>query len=751
VQTGYAAISDDWYGITPGTDGLLIMSLIRELMSSGNIDVDYLRRYTNSPWLVIRNPGAANDGLFFRDGDGEPQVIDRLTGAVVSHKTKNVSVAMHGEIPLDAGGVATPAFMMITETYMNDAYSPDAVASSVGISAARIRQFAADLANAAFAKEVVINQPWTDWKGEKHETMIGRPVSMHAMRGISAHSNGFQTCRALHVLQLMLGSIEVPGGWRFKPPYPKPPEAHPKPAGKPDQIQAGKPLAGSPLGYVLGPDDLLLNSDGGPQRIDKAYSWDAPMAAHGLMHMVISNAVAGDPYHVDVLFMYMANMAWNSSMNTRGVMEMLTEKNPDTGEYKIPKLIYSDAYSSEMVAYADLILPDTTYLERHDAISLLDRPICEADAVADAIRWPVFPPDRDVRGFQSVLIDLGARLGLSGMVDEDGSPKYADYEDYIINHERKPGIGPLAGFRGNGEKSGRGEPNPGQLEAYKANGAFWHKKIPEEGRYYKMANMAYQEFAVEMGICDTPQPYAFQIYSETLQKFRLAAEGHGDIQPPEHLRPRIKTCFTPLPTWYPPFEGEVVSDDEYPIHALTQRPMAMYHSWGSQNPWLRQIHGHNPMFIPQGLAEEHDLSDGDWIWVTSHHGKIRVPVAIMAGLNEKTIWTWNAIGKRKGAWQLEEDAPEAKKGFLLNHLIKELLPAQADGQRWSNSDPITGQAAWFDLKVKIAKADPSEPAISSPQFSALPRMNAVDPEPVKTLQYGLQWTANDKKSWWRKK
>ena len=67
VQTGYAAISDDWYGVTPGTDGLLIISLIRELMRSGNIDVDYLRRYTNAPWLVIRNPGAANDGLFLRD------------------------------------------------------------------------------------------------------------------------------------------------------------------------------------------------------------------------------------------------------------------------------------------------------------------------------------------------------------------------------------------------------------------------------------------------------------------------------------------------------------------------------------------------------------------------------------------------------------------------------------------------------------------------------------------------------------
>ena len=117
---------------------------------------------------------------------------------------------MHGEISLDNGGVAVPAFMLISETYMLESLSPEAVSPKVGISPARIRQFAADLAEAAFSKEIVIDQPWTDWKGEKHEKMIGRPVAMHAMRGISAHSNGFQTCRALHLLQLMLGSIEVP-------------------------------------------------------------------------------------------------------------------------------------------------------------------------------------------------------------------------------------------------------------------------------------------------------------------------------------------------------------------------------------------------------------------------------------------------------------------------------------------------------------------------------------------------------------
>src|SRR5215217_1993445 len=92
----------------------------------------------------------------------------------------------------------------------------------------------------------------------------------------------------------------------------------------------------------------------------------APIAAHGLMHMLIRNAALGDPYPIDTLFMYMANMAWNSAMNTTETIRLLTDKDPATGEYRIPRIIYSDAYYSETVAYADLILPDTTYLERWD-------------------------------------------------------------------------------------------------------------------------------------------------------------------------------------------------------------------------------------------------------------------------------------------------------------------------------------------------------------------------------------------------
>jgi anaerobic selenocysteine-containing dehydrogenase len=434
------------------------------------------------------------------------------------------------------------------------------------------------------------------------------------------------------------------------------------------------------------------------------------------MHMVISNAHAGDPYKIDTLFMYMANMSWNSSMNTRGVMEMLTDRD-QKGDYVIPRIIYSDAYSSEMVAYADLILPDTTYLERHDCISLLDRPICEADAAADAIRWPVIEPDRDVRGFQTVLVQLANKLKLPGFTAEDGTPRYTDYADYMVNHERKPGIGPLAGFRGNGEDVGRGAPNPAQIDRYIENGGFFVSHIPEGANYYKPWNTAYQDWAVGMGIFDKPQPYIFDLYAEPMRKFQLAAEGHGERQPPDHLRARIKSMMDPLPIWYPPFEDDSVDTEEFPVHALTQRPMAMYHSWGTQNAWLRQIHGQNPLYLPTKLWEKHGFSDGDWARVTSAHGEITVPVAHMAALNENTVWTWNAIGKRKGAWALSDDAPEATRGFLLNHLIHELLPPKGDGLRWSNSDPITGQAAWFDLRVKIEKS--TAPAEAQPAFAPI--------------------------------
>ena len=102
------------------------------------------------------------------------------------------------------------------------------------------------------------------------------------------------------------------------------------------------------------------------------------------------------------------------------------------------------------------------------------------------------------------------------------------------------------------------------------------------------------------------EPITFQLYNEDLQKFRLAAQGHGDIQPPDAQRLRIETYFDPLPIWYQPFLERDEGGEEFPVHALSQRPMHMYHSWGSQNAWLRQITSANKLHMHRELAAKHD-------------------------------------------------------------------------------------------------------------------------------------------------
>ena len=242
-----------------------------------------------------------------------------------------------------------------------------------------------------------------------------------------------------------------------------------------------------------------------------------------------------------------------------------------------------------------------------------------------------------------------------------------------------------------------------------------------------------------MGFIQEAAPIIFNLYSEPQQKFKLSAQGHGKCIPPEQHKERIEKYFDPLPFWYEPFDQAAIDDTEYPLHAITQRPAAMYHSWGSHNTWLRQIHGTNRLYIPEKFANNNNIIDEDWVFVSSRNGKIKVRVKLMKGVNPKTIWTWNAIGKRTGAWNLDDNAKEFTEGFLINHLIDDLLPADEYDYNYSNSDPITGQAAWFDVRVKIEKApneDQNINTVSQPQFNKF-ELPPTMPDRPKIIKYSI--------------
>ncbi len=492
------------------------------------------------------------------------------------------------------------------------------------------------------------------------------------------------------------------------------------------------------LGWPADPDDLFVDEKGGPIRLDKAFSWEHPLSVHGLMQNAITNAWRGDPYSIDTMMIFMSNMAWNSTMNTTSVRDMLNDKD-EQGEYKIPFLIVCDAFESEMVAFADLVLPDTTYLERHDVMSMLDRPISEFEGPVDSVRIPVVPPTGECKPFQEVIIELGSRLKLPAFTNEQGERKFRDYPDFVINYETAPdsGIGFLAGWRGKGgEKFMKGEPNPNQWEMYEKNNCVYQHELPKSYQYMRNWNQGYLEWAKRHSLTRYAEPINIHIYSEVLQKFRLAAQGKSDgKQPPEHLRDRINTHFDPLPFYSDTLEAQQTDIRKYPLNAITQRPMAMYHSWDSQNAWLRQIHAHNYLHVNTQTAKAAGIEDGGWMWVESMHGKVRCMCRHSEAVEPGTVWTWNAIGKAKGAWGLKKDANESQQGFLLNHLISEELPPSKAGHHLSNSDPVTGQAGWYDVRVKIYPAAADEPEETFPQFKEGARTPGTTPFKGRWLKY----------------
>jgi len=745
VCTGYSAIADEWVPIRPGTDGALLLALIHEIIASGLHDREFLAQYTNAGQLVNQAADSADFGLFVMDPGADPINPDyphnkfwwdRLSNKAVATHTPGTDPFLLGEFTLPEGTPVKPAFQLLVERVAH--HTPEWASEITGIPAPTIRRLAHELGVTARDQKIRLPIAWTDCWGGEHKTVTGNPVAFHAMRGLAAHSNGFHTIRALAILMSLLGTIDRPGGFRHKAPFPRavPPIA--KPPKGPQSVRPNTPLDGMPLGYPADPNDLFVDADGTPVRIDKAFSWEHPLSVHGLMHNVITNAWRGDPYRLDTLLIFMANMAWNSTMNTSEVRKMLNDKDP-AGEYKIPFLVVCDAFQSEMTAFADLVLPDTTYLERHDVMSILDRPISEFDGPVDSVRVPVVPPKGQCKPFQEVLLELAGRLKFPAFTHPDGSRKFRDYPDFIVNYETEPGsgIGFLAGWRGpNGDKAIHGEPNPRQWEMYAKNNCVFHYQLPLSYQYMRNWNKGYMEWAQRTRMRRDADPVLIHIYSEILQKFRLAAQGRRPgKQPPDRLRKRVETYFDPLPFYYEPLETQLTDKPRYPLAAITQRPMAMYHSWDSQNAWLRQIHTHNYLFVNPAMAQNNGIEDGDWIWVESRWGKVRCMCRFSEAVEPGTVWTWNAIGKAAGAWHLSPGANESRKGFLLNHLISEELPSAPDGTHLSNSDPITGQAGWYDVRVRIRPASPEEPEETSPQVATAPAAPGVRGKAAGVLAY----------------
>ena len=243
VRTGYGAIADEWIGIRPGTDGLFAFALIHELLR----DRSHRPRLPGALHQCALAGGATIRAAPTTACSRAMPTATRCAGTRSANARGARRCDRHRarrrrrrtRCPMAAARV--PVFQLIAERYLDPQYAPDAVSERCGMPADTIRRIARELAAAAFDSESdAADRLDRHATAASTRTMVGRPVAMHAMRGISAHSNGFHTCRALHLLQLLLGAVDAPGSFRYQPPFPRA-----DPAGEPPGQDARAPTARS--------------------------------------------------------------------------------------------------------------------------------------------------------------------------------------------------------------------------------------------------------------------------------------------------------------------------------------------------------------------------------------------------------------------------------------------------------------------------------------------------------------------------
>ncbi len=228
IRTGYNAIADEWIGITPGTDGLLVLSLVHCLLKAGKVDLDYLSRWTNAPLPAergsehprLRPADAGRQGPAGGDGPGHrrpPPSTSRASGRISRGASarggttqRTVFQAAGGALP---GTGIRPRGGRVAGRHPGGADPPAGRRT-------RACGLRAELRGGAGLDRFPRRAP------RPRDGAAGRHArDARDLGPFQRLPDGPRDPPAADPA----GSGGMPGGMRFKPPYPKPAEAHPRP------------------------------------------------------------------------------------------------------------------------------------------------------------------------------------------------------------------------------------------------------------------------------------------------------------------------------------------------------------------------------------------------------------------------------------------------------------------------------------------------------------------------------------------
>ncbi len=483
------------------------------------------------------------------------------------------------------------------------------------------------------------------------EFAANKPAVAVLDNNATQYSNGMYNAMAIHSLNALVGSIDVPGGVLVK---------------------RDVPLQELPRVSV---DEATKKSLAQP-RIDSSDRGRFPFTS-SVPSQIPDNILEGKPYTVKLLMLYKSNPLF-SSPNSEKYREALE---------KIPFIVSFSSFIDESTQYADLILPDKTYLEKWQYAESL--PVSKVPIMG--VGQPAIEDLFNARPTEDVILDLAQRMGTS-FASHFPWKSSKDFLFFKIDNlfRARKGIIFTDFFE---ETQLRLLEDRGWWVPQFSSASQFKEELIKKGGWWDPS----YDFGVRSFVFRTPSR-KFEFYSQLFErKIEKLAEQlpEGEMGKKEIILKNLNitgeedSAF--LPHYEEPqFKGE---EHEYPLHLHIYRPLNLSNEYQANLPWFQEIMGFHLNMTWDSWAEinpetasELGIADSDLIWIESVYGRVRVQAKVYPGAMLDVVNVPYGLGHRAlGQWAKNRG----------------INPVELLG---TNFDELTGLAVKSSTRVKIYKA-----------------------------------------------
>ena len=613
-----SAKASEWVPLRVGTDGALALAMCNTMANElGIYDAAYLQAKTNAPYLI------GPDKLYVRDpASGKPLVWDKAAGAARPYTdARPADTALEGE--LEANGVrCQPAFQKLKDHLRR--FSPEWGEAISTVPATTIRRLAREFAREARIGSTIVVEG---------VTLPYRPVAAIAFRGAQGHRNSVYNFLAIELLNQLVGAADVVGSCLgFNPAcggFPETGRPRYVPSAGPDGLMTVGMWMGYHYPYPIAEPRMPRNL--GLQDLF-ALGMTSPFLDSDDREQLWQRFELG--YRPEMMLNFGANLLM-SIANRETVARSLAA-------YEF--MVSIDLFETETTRFADIVLPDCSYLQTLDSRSNFPFIFSLPAGMGEwcwPIRQPVLAPEGGQRRFQDVLLELAERIGMRADLNAaynasmnlapefrlQGERRYTFEE--ICDAELKSNFGP-----------GRG------LDWFKEHGLVKWPKRPEEVYWRPFVDVrvpVYWEFMVPLA-----------------EKIDALTAPRGLKLPREY--------YEPLPDFLPCASHDCKAPG-FDLTAFYYRDSIHTNSFTMENPWLDEAARLDPfsytIAINADTATKKGLADGALVRVETESGRsVEGRVRLTQAIHPEGL----GIAACAGHWG--DGMPVAKgKGVFFNGLL----------------------------------------------------------------------------------